>query len=431
LPYLWLILYYFYGSCQPGNAYPPQTTCLFLLVIIWSLLTPYFKSGYFMKQQKSIWTYGFAVFAMFFGSGNLVFPLEIGFNSGSNWLFGFIGLLITGIILPFLGLFVIKLYKGSYYNFFGQAGQIAKNAIPFFTLSLLGSFGVVPRCITVAHGGMEYVLPDLSLPLFAFLFCAATFFLCLKEQSMVKMLGKWMSPILLIVLVALIFFGIMKAPSAADLTSSREALEFGFFTGYQTMDLFASFFFSTLIFQQIQQSMPSKSEEKEVIRVAIKASIIGSSLLAIIYLGLVFLGASYFGILENVEPEHMLPAIISGTMGIWATFFLGVAVLLSCITTAMALNNIYARYICTFFRLSDDKFPIILFLSTAISFAVSLLDFQAIANFLAPALDVSYPGLIVLTVMSILTPGYKKTKKYVFWTVTIVKFTQVVIWGLW
>lgn len=46
-----------------------------------------------MHQQKSILIYGFAIFAMFFGSGNLVFPLQIGFASGANWLFGFSGLL--------------------------------------------------------------------------------------------------------------------------------------------------------------------------------------------------------------------------------------------------------------------------------------------------------------------------------------------------
>ena len=91
-----------------------------------------------MQQHKHTLTYGFAIFAMFFGSGNLVFPIQIGQSSGQHWLAGFLGLCITGIILPFLGLYVIKLYNGSYKLFFGEAGKYAKIALPFFTLSLLG-----------------------------------------------------------------------------------------------------------------------------------------------------------------------------------------------------------------------------------------------------------------------------------------------------
>ena len=65
-----------------------------------------------MQQYKLIATYGFAIFTMFFGSGNLVFPLSIGYYSANSWLLGFLGLLLTGVVLPFLGLFVIKLHKG-------------------------------------------------------------------------------------------------------------------------------------------------------------------------------------------------------------------------------------------------------------------------------------------------------------------------------
>ncbi len=77
--------------------------------------------------------YGFAIFAMFFGSGNLVFPLQIGQIAGSHWFIAFIGLLITGILLPFLGLFVIKLHRGNIHAFFNEAGPVAGIILPLFT----------------------------------------------------------------------------------------------------------------------------------------------------------------------------------------------------------------------------------------------------------------------------------------------------------
>ena len=61
-----------------------------------------------MSGRQNILIYGFSIFTMFFGSGNLVFPLQIGYQSGSHWLAGFAGLFLTGIVLPFMGLFVIK-----------------------------------------------------------------------------------------------------------------------------------------------------------------------------------------------------------------------------------------------------------------------------------------------------------------------------------
>ncbi len=369
-----------------------------------------------MTLNKHILTYGFAIFAMFFGSGNLVFPITIGYNSGNSWFLGFLGLLLTGIILPFLGLFVIKLHRGNYYSFFNEAGTVAKIFIPFFTLSLLGSFGVIPRCITVAHGGISYLFPKLSLLSFALIFSIISYIFCLKDQIMLKILGKWMSPLLLIILVILIIIGITSAPLANDQVSNKVAFINGFLTGYLPMDLFAAFFFSALIFNQIKEAQVI--HEDGILKFAINASLLGSSLLAIIYLGFVFLGAHYSFLLTDISPEHMLPAIIKHIMGDTATLFLAIAIILSCLTTAIALNNIYARYLCTALRVNTNKFPIILLITTLISFAISLLDFKVIATFLAPALEVSYPGIIFLTIASICTKKHRSIKKYTFWGIT-------------
>jgi len=374
-----------------------------------------------MQQYKLIGTYGFAIFAMFFGSGNLVFPLSVGFASSNNWLYGFLGFSLTAIILPFLGLFVIKLHKGNYYNFFGEAGRFAKIVLPLFTLSLLGSFGVVPRCITVAHGGISYVFPEVNLWGFALLFCIISFFLCLKDKIMVKILGKWMSPLLLAALLILISFGVLQSSELATITDRSETFVNGFLSGYQLMDLFAAFFFSAFIFKQLQQLMPKGTSDKTLILFAVKASIIGSFLLTIIYLGLVFLGAHYSFLLNNISPEYMLPAIANYIMGEAGVLFLTIPILLSCLTTAVALNNIYARYLCTLFKLGDNKFTWMLAATTGISFAISLLDFRAIAAFLAPALEMSYPGLIALTIMGICFRNkYHNLKMYSFWMITIV-----------
>jgi LIVCS family branched-chain amino acid:cation transporter len=236
---------------------------------------------------------------------------------------------------------------------------------------------------------------------------------------MVKVLGKWMSPMLLLVLLVLIGFGVVGAGGAASGASNNDAFVEGFLTGYQTMDLFAALWFSSLIFGQIHSALKSGKDDKEILSFAIKSSVVGSSLLCLVYFGLVYLGAHYAEILEGVSPERMLPAIVNNVMGDFATIFLAVVMVLSCLTTAVALNNIYARYLCELFRFSENRFPQVLFVTTAVSFVISLLNFKSIAAFLAPALDVSYPGLIALTILSTITRKHKPLKIAVFWGITL------------
>lgn len=184
------------------------------------------------------------------------------------------------------------------------------------------------------------------------------------------------------------------------------------------MDLFAAFFFSALIFSQIQQQMP-RASNREILVFAIKPSILGAALLALIYFGFVFLGSHYTGLLKNIAPELMLPRIAAATLGSYATFFIGVAMFFSCLTTAVALNNLYARYLCTFFKMKEDKFYLFLLMTTGLSFIISLLDFKGIAAFLAPILELTYPGIIALTLMTILLQEKHRLKKAVFYAMTI------------
>jgi LIVCS family branched-chain amino acid:cation transporter len=357
---------------------------------------------------------------MFFGSGNLVFPLQVGLDSGSNWLMGFVGLFLTGIVLPFLGLFVIKLHKGNYNEFFSEAGVAARVFLPLFTLSLLGSFGVVPRCITVAYGGLEYIFPNLPLSIFSLGFCVICFIMCLNDRYMITIMGKWLTPLLLISLGYLIILGIIQAPQIALMSKAPLlSMSNGFLQGYETMDLFAAFFFSSLIFKQIQTLVGPDATHREIIRFALKPSIVGAGILSVIYLGFVYLGAHYSTILSDVAPELILPTITSYLLGSKAVLLIGLIVVLSCLTTAVALNNVYARYMCTTLKLQESRFPIILFITTSISFCMSLLDFKGIAHFLSPLLEVSYPSLIALTFLSIILKGNKKIKTISFYGIML------------
>ncbi len=379
-------------------------------------------------MRKKMFIFGFTIFSMFFGSGNLVFPLQIGVATGGYWWIGFLGLFVTGIILPFLGLFVIKLHHGNYLAFFGEAGKIAKLLLPLFILSLLGSFGVVPRCIAVAHGGISYIYPEVSLIAFSLVFCGLCYLICLKDEWMITILGKWLTPLKLIALAILIGTGIYYAPTLpAPTQTSLNSFWTGFSNGYQMMDLFAAFFFSAVIFQQIQKLVPNEVASRNnntVLKLALGPSLVGAAILSIVYLFFVFLGAYYQDVASNLSPELILPSIASHLLGEQTTLIIATLILFSCISTGVALTNVYARYLCTLFKAPKSLYPFILLLTMIISFSVSLLDFKGISAFLGPVLEKSYPSLILLTILSILSRKHKVLKKVVFYGVLAFMFVQ-------
>jgi LIVCS family branched-chain amino acid:cation transporter len=382
-----------------------------------------------MKRYSYILTYGFATFAMFFGSGNLVFPFQIGYAAGPSWGWGILGLWLTGIVLPFLGLFVIKLHQGSYLQFFGQAGRWAKLMIPLFTLSLLGSWGVIPRCITVAYGGLRPLTPQLSLAAFSLVFCCVTYGLCLKDHILVGLMGRWMTPLLLAALLVLMGLGVYARPlvfQASTHAAPWAALSYGFVTGYQTMDLFAAFFFSSLLFNQLKSIMPSRLSARQLILRALWPSVLGAGLLGLVYAGLIYLGSHYPQAMAGSLPECFLPNIACAVLGPKGMGLMAWTMLLSCLTTAVALNNIYARYLCGL--LQTRHFPAVLGVTTGISCGMSLVDFGGIAAFLGPLLQVSYPGLIVLTLLSLGLRGRHRLKAWAFWGVTLLSL-GLYAWG--
>jgi len=380
-----------------------------------------------MEKNKLICIYGFALFGMFFGAGNLVFPLKIGQDTGNLWILGTLGLAITGIILPFLGLFAVKLHKGDYFAFFGEIDPWTKVILPFLLSSLLGPFGSAPRCITVAYGGMSHIMPEISLVTFSIIFSVVAFFVCLRDQRLISVVGKWMTPILLVFLAIMIARGgtYSHSESAEHLNTAGSAFLNGLVTGYQTMDLLAAFFFSSLIFSQIQRALPAKTPEKETFVIAVKAGVLASALLFIAYAGMVFLGANFSNIIQNADPATMLTIIADHIMGNSASIFIGLATMFACFTTVVALNSIYVKLLCNLFNIEQTKF--VLLGTIMATFFVSLFDFKGIANFLVPMLETLYPGLIMITILSVAFKKQYNLRRILFYGTLVVMLLNKVM----
>jgi len=354
-----------------------------------------------MKHKSLILSTGLAMFSMFFGSGNLVFPLVVGQISEGNIGFATLGILLTGIVVPFLGVFAMFLFNGSSNDFFGRLGKPAKFWFPLIALSLMGPFGVLARCFTVAHGAFKLLVPSTPLWVFSLACCSIIFLLAIKKNRIVPLLGSVLTPLLLISLALIAIFGLSSSPIATAV-SGQEWTSFknGIFQGYQTMDLLAAFFFSAFIISHLKNHK-SVEEEEHSLPIFIKSSLLGAGLLSIVYSLLVLLGSAYSDQLATIPPQEMLGFIAEAALGHLAAPLVCIAVILACFTTAVVLTSLFADFLKK--EVTKDKInnPVAIITTLVIAFSTSTLEFSGIAKVLGPILEVIYPALIVLTVLSI------------------------------
>ncbi|MES2615741.1 MAG: branched-chain amino acid transport system II carrier protein, partial [Bdellovibrionota bacterium] len=190
---------------------------------------------------------GLAVFAMFFGSGNLIFPLIIGRDAREHWLISIFGLGISGVLLPLLGLIAMIFVKDGMEAFFGTVlNKFGAYIAALIILLLCGPLGVVPRCITVAEGAWHTFSPHSNNVFFVATCCAVVWCCVYFKTNLVDLIGKYFTPFKLISLLTIIFSSIFFAVKTNPTnilppsTNASSSLMSGLINGYGTMDLFAA-----------------------------------------------------------------------------------------------------------------------------------------------------------------------------------------------
>lgn len=369
-----------------------------------------------MKNFTLILTTGFALFSMFFGSGNLVFPLQVGKESAGHFPEAALGIILTGVVVPFLGVFGMILFDGDPKRFFSCFGKTGLFLFSFASLALMGPFGVLARCLTVAHGALQLLIPGLPLVPTSLALCLLIFVLTYNRHKIVNVIGAFLTPFLLAAIAAIAYFG-YQGGSWETPAEGQAAASFanGFFQGYQTMDLLAAFFFSSFIISHLK-GQGEKETRSASLHVFLKSSLIGAGLLGSVYFLLVMLGSLYSQELAETAPKEMLGKVALMTLGPYAAPVVAAAVVLACLTTAIVLTVLFAdfvRYEIAKGRVGNARS---LGLTLLIGFLVSTLDFGGIAGFLGPILETVYPALILLTGINI--AGYFMGFKTSHWPVT-------------
>ncbi|NGX61896.1 MAG: Branched-chain amino acid transport system 2 carrier protein [Chlamydiae bacterium] len=386
-------------------------------------------------QKASHFSTGLAMFAMFFGAGNIVFPLAMGQIAQDKNAFGITGLLITAVFVPLTGLLAMLLFEGDFQSFFKRVGKVPGYLIMLLILGLIGPFGGIPRCMTISHSTLHACgLEDLSLPLFALVSCVAIFLFTFRPSKLLPLLGFVLTPLLLLSLFVIIMKGLWGIPpTTATLQTRWEVFSKGVLEGYNTMDLLASFFFSSVVLVSLRNGQAADkiplNENKRLLNIAIFGSLLAACLLTTIYVCFSFLSSGYSNTLPDVPNHQLLGALAYHILGPYAGMVAGAVVSFACLTTEIALTAVFAGFLHKNLFKEKGSYTFFVLVTLVLAFIVSSLHFEGISAFIVPILQLFYPALIVLSVANLLNKlyGFQPVKRFFYGTIALTLAVQLLL----
>ncbi len=386
-------------------------------------------------RQSVTWTAGVAIFSMFFGAGNVIFPLQLGEVTGHQIGYSLAGLLLTAIGAPILGLIGTILFEGNCRRFVSRIGRLPGALLILILLAAIGPFGAMPRCITVSHAALLPYFPDLSLAVFSLL-CGILILLCVARRRLIlPILGDLLSPLLLGCLAVVIVKGLLSSEAVPDRgVMPLEAFKFGLIEGYKTMDLPAANLFAVGIWVLLKEKLGLKdSQSGALMRTTIAASLIAGLCLGVVYVGLSVVGALHPQVLRAVPQESLLVALSIHVLGPKLAVVANVAIALACFTTVISLVMTLAEVLLQEFprlRLLSNherNYDLWVLIVTVISVLMANLGFEQLSQIIGPAMVICYPAIIVLTLCNTMYQlwGFKYVKLPVYGTLGLTVINMI------
>lgn len=354
-------------------------------------------------------TTGLAMFSMLFGAGNVVFPLALGQFAQDQNFYAILGMLITAVAVPFIGLMSMTLFDGNYHSYFSRIGKVPGFLLTLFLMGLIGPFGATPRTIALSYSTVSIFSPGISLPIFSAVACLIIFLMTYKQSRILDILGYVLTPILLGSLAIIVVIGFLYSPEALPSTAeSMEVFKLGINEGFNTMDLMGALFFSSIVILCLKQELPphDQNDIKKLVGMTLKASCIGASLLGLVYIGFSYIASYNSQLLGEVTNDLMLGTLAMETLGPYAGIIACAAVALACLTTAIALSAVFAEFLHEDITFEKLGYRNCLILSLLATFFISTLNFTGIMQILGPLLAYCYPALIVLAICNLLHKMY-------------------------
>ncbi len=357
-------------------------------------------------SKKNMTLVSFMLFSLFFGAGNLIFPPFLGQNAGSAAAAAMLGFLLTAVVLPVLGVVVVARFDG----LDQLSRRMGRRFAPVFTVLIYLSIGPglgIPRAASVPFEmAVAPYLPqgaDSSLWMLVYSLCffAVALWLCLTPGKLVRRIGNYLTPALLLLLVFLFVSFLLRGQrevTAPQPDYAAAPLLKGFVEGYQTMDTIAALNFGLVIATTLGSF--GVEEKGDVIRRTVQAGLAAGTILTLVYMMLGYMGMCSSGVYPVQENgAWTLRHIVYQIFGSAGAVLLAAIFTLACLTTCVGLINSISQFFSTLFP--KVRYTAWVIVITGFSFLVCNQGLSTILSVSVPILSAIYPMAIVLILLGL------------------------------
>lgn len=154
------------------------------------------------------------LFGLFFGAGNLIFPIHLGQLSGANWGLATVGFLVTAVVLPLLSVLAVSVtHSQGVYDIGRPLGPAFALAFMVLIHATIGPLFGTPRTATIPFSvGVQPLLPTswahVGLFVFSAVFFGSAFLVSYRESNIMTSVGKVLNPLFLVITILCFCIGL-------------------------------------------------------------------------------------------------------------------------------------------------------------------------------------------------------------------------------
>lgn len=369
---------------------------------------PLTKKEYFVVSSM--------LFGLFFGAGNLIFPIHLGQLAGSHWVLATVGFLVTAVLLPLLSVLAVSVTRSEgVYDIGVPLGSVFALVFMVLIHLTIGPLFGTPRTATVPFTvGVQPMLPyswaHVGLFVFSVLFFGAAFLVSYHQSNVMNSVGKLLNPLFLLLLFSVFLMGAVHPMGSASHQAATAAYQHagffnGFLQGYNTMDALAGLAFGVTVVTAVRQL--GKTRPSSNAKVTAKAGVFATSMIGFIYVVLIWLGATTLANYKvSADGGVAFNQLVTYYLGGIGHALLATLITVTCLTTAVGLVAAFAQDFHKHFP--KVSYHTWLALTCFASFFTANFGLDQIILWSTPMLMFLYPFAMVLILLSVFSPFFNR-----------------------
>lgn len=357
-----------------------------------------------MKRRSDL-VLALALFSLFFGAGNLILPPQLGFRSGASWWLSGIGFSISAVLIPMLGILAHARLQGSMFDF-GKKVSPGFSLLYCYLIYAISLALPAPRTASVTHE--MGIAPFFGTPslLTSLIYFGLVYLLVINRSRITPLIGKFLTPIILIVLSLLIGSVIWGSPGGFGEVLLEYPITEGILEGYQTFDAIGAVVVGGVVLISMNLEYPGLDARERFLHLSRAGWMAGFGLL-LLYAGLILSGALLQGEFQGDSSRtEVLRVMSTWALGYKGNIFLSILIGLACFTTAVGIITGASDFLQSRFGGSVAVYRITAFTGCLLGVLMGQFPVDYIIAVALPPLMFIYPLTIVMILLNALPPHW-------------------------